>query len=212
MTGEHAVRRKRRPELPERIVTVAVGLFDAKGYAGTSMEEIATGVGLTAGALYQHFRDKQAILDVVLDTAAERQRQTLEEGDEGPDACRRLVGLVERLVGFAAVEAALLSVAHHDRHLAGERAQARAREADDAVAGRWLEALLACRPRRSPVEARLVVQALLGAAYAPTHTVSPLPPDRRAALLSAGIVAALLGDAVRPAGARSARGRRRHRR
>lgn len=196
MTAEHAARKKRRPDLPERIVTTALGLFDAKGYAGTSMDEIAAGVGLTAGALYQHFRDKQAILDAVLDAAADRQRQTLQHGEDG-EPCARLLGLVERLVRLAAEQAALLSVARHDRQMAGETAQTRAQEADDAVTACWLEALVDCRPRLSPVEAWLTVQAVLGAAYSPTHTVSALPPDRRAALLSEGIVAALLGDGRR---------------
>jgi AcrR family transcriptional regulator len=185
---------------------VAVGLFDAKGFAGTSMEEIAAGVGLTAGALYGHFRDKQSILDAVLDTATERQHQAL-ESDRGADACGRLLELAERLVDLAVRDAALLSVARHDRPLAGEAARARAAQADDAVSARWLQALLECRPGLSLPEARLTVAAVLGVVYSPAHTVSPLRPVQRAALLSGGVVAALLGDDRRRPTGRVVKGR-----
>src|SRR5581483_6004143 len=61
----------------------------------------------------------------------------------------------------------------------------------------WQKALRECRPDLSPAEAHLTVEAVLGAAYSPTHTVSPLPAERRAALVSDGIVAALVGDGQR---------------
>ena len=49
-------------ETAERVRLAALKLFAGKGYAAVSMREIAAGVGLQAGALYNHFPTKQAIL------------------------------------------------------------------------------------------------------------------------------------------------------
>jgi len=46
----------------ERILDVAQDLFVRKGYAETSLREIAAELGLSKAALYYHFESKQAIL------------------------------------------------------------------------------------------------------------------------------------------------------
>jgi AcrR family transcriptional regulator len=46
----------------ERIVDVASMLFYEKGYHGTTMREIAQGVQIKAGSLYNHFDGKQELL------------------------------------------------------------------------------------------------------------------------------------------------------
>ncbi len=50
----------------ERILDEARDQFLNKGYAATSMQEIADAVGMTKPALYYHFRDKQDLLLAVL--------------------------------------------------------------------------------------------------------------------------------------------------
>jgi len=50
----------------ERILDEARTLFLTKGFAATSMQEIADAVGLTKPALYYHFKDKQDLLLAVL--------------------------------------------------------------------------------------------------------------------------------------------------
>jgi AcrR family transcriptional regulator len=46
----------------QRILDVATDLFYERGYHGTTMREIAAGVGIKAGSLYNHFPGKQDIL------------------------------------------------------------------------------------------------------------------------------------------------------
>ncbi len=46
----------------ERILDVALDLFVRKGYAETSLREIAAELGVSKAALYYHFESKQAIL------------------------------------------------------------------------------------------------------------------------------------------------------
>jgi AcrR family transcriptional regulator len=48
-----------------RILAVALELFAAQGYAGTSIRDITERMGLTKAALYYHFASKEQILDAV---------------------------------------------------------------------------------------------------------------------------------------------------
>jgi AcrR family transcriptional regulator len=55
----------------ERILLEASILFAIKGYASVSIRDIADKVGITPGALYNHFGGKDALLDAVLNQAKE---------------------------------------------------------------------------------------------------------------------------------------------
>ncbi|MET9822544.1 MULTISPECIES: TetR/AcrR family transcriptional regulator [Streptomyces] len=51
-----------RPRNRKRLIVEAAGrVFSERGYHRASMEEIATGVGITAAALYRHFPNKYAL-------------------------------------------------------------------------------------------------------------------------------------------------------
>lgn len=50
-----------------RILSAAAGLFGERGYASTSLRQIAGAVGMTPPALYWYFASKQAILHALLD-------------------------------------------------------------------------------------------------------------------------------------------------
>lgn len=51
----------------EGILKVAAKLFSSKGYAGTTMAEIADEVGIRSPSLYYHFREKADILRALAD-------------------------------------------------------------------------------------------------------------------------------------------------
>ena len=48
--------------MSERILNVAIVLFKARGYHGTSVRELAQAVNIEPASLYYHFRSKQEIL------------------------------------------------------------------------------------------------------------------------------------------------------
>lgn len=50
----------------EAIIDASFQLFTEKGYHGTSMRDIATRAGITAGSIYNHFTDKEQIIQKVL--------------------------------------------------------------------------------------------------------------------------------------------------
>jgi len=56
----------------ERIVEAAIGLFSDAGYAGTSMRDIATAVGVLPGSLYAHIGGKEELLVEILEAGADR--------------------------------------------------------------------------------------------------------------------------------------------
>jgi DNA-binding transcriptional regulator YbjK len=51
------------PQTRERILDVAEALFAERGFAGTSVRDIAASAGLTAASLYNHFDGKEALYD-----------------------------------------------------------------------------------------------------------------------------------------------------
>ena len=62
----------------ERILNEALKQFSVKGYAGTSMSEIAKPLGITKAALYKHFVGKQEIFDTILEESRKRYESLLE--------------------------------------------------------------------------------------------------------------------------------------
>ena len=57
----------REKNTKERILEEALKLFSQKGYIGTSMNDIATKLGVTKAALYKHYTNKQEILDSIVE-------------------------------------------------------------------------------------------------------------------------------------------------
>lgn len=53
----------------EAILTSAAVLFAGVGYSSVSMRDIAEGAGITPGALYNHFRDKDALYAATMEHA-----------------------------------------------------------------------------------------------------------------------------------------------
>lgn len=62
-----------------RILDEARTLFLERGFAATSMQEIADAVGMTKPALYYHFKDKQELLLAVLGREMEDGHQAFRE-------------------------------------------------------------------------------------------------------------------------------------
>jgi AcrR family transcriptional regulator len=71
-----------------QIETVAAELFYRRGYGATSVREILAALGMTPGALYNHFRSKEELLySIASRTCAELERQlaaAMRRGDGEP--------------------------------------------------------------------------------------------------------------------------------
>jgi AcrR family transcriptional regulator len=58
---------RRSDETRRSLVTEARRLFGEQGYAGTAINDVVQAVGLTKGALYHHFRDKDDLFRSVVE-------------------------------------------------------------------------------------------------------------------------------------------------
>jgi AcrR family transcriptional regulator len=63
---------KRRPKGKATIVAAACELFAERGFAPARVNEIADRVGITGGAIYRHFADKEALLEATALEALDR--------------------------------------------------------------------------------------------------------------------------------------------
>ena len=56
----------------QEIVASAIGLFAAKGYGATTVNDILDAVGIAKGTFYHHFRSKEAVMHAVVLQIAEQ--------------------------------------------------------------------------------------------------------------------------------------------
>ncbi|MDP4508773.1 TetR/AcrR family transcriptional regulator [Nonomuraea turcica] len=60
---------RRRGHDPESVLSIAVGVFNERGYDGTSMEDLARALGVTKSAIYYHVPGKEQLLARALERA-----------------------------------------------------------------------------------------------------------------------------------------------
>jgi len=68
-----------QPNARERLLKTAIGMFAEKGYAGTSVREIAEKAGVSKPVLYYYFKSKEGLFLAILDLAEDLQKQLLSE-------------------------------------------------------------------------------------------------------------------------------------
>lgn len=80
----------------KELIDIAIDCFARYGYQGTSVDRIAKAAGVTKGAIYYHFRDKEALLAAAVANrvlAFERRVQKAVEGAPCPDSLRRIAAV-----------------------------------------------------------------------------------------------------------------------
>src|SRR5262250_2941866 len=105
MSPREARPRGKRPEASrEQLIAAAIDCFARLGYQGTSIDRIARDVGVTKGAIYYHFRDKEQLLfEAVKDRIGGFERQVLDEVGPAPDALEKLRHVVDACFFHATV-------------------------------------------------------------------------------------------------------------
>jgi AcrR family transcriptional regulator len=88
-------------DLKARISLTAQELFLSEGVEGVSMRKIADRVGVTATAIYRHFRDKDEILEELIDAGLAILSEYLGPALKAEDPYRRLRGLIDAYLRFA---------------------------------------------------------------------------------------------------------------
>jgi AcrR family transcriptional regulator len=85
-----ALRGRGEEQTRQRILGVAAEWFGTRGYAATSIRDIAREVGVTVGAIYVHFPSKDRLLAAVYEEGVRRIGQAVDAVPEGGEPWSRL--------------------------------------------------------------------------------------------------------------------------
>jgi TetR/AcrR family acrAB operon transcriptional repressor len=94
----------------QRILDAAGAIFLAHGFAGSSLQRIAQAAGLTRGAIYWHFTNKQQLLQALMARAScgePPQDSKIEDGDPTQALVRLAMAPLERLSRSTPLQRAL---------------------------------------------------------------------------------------------------------
>ncbi|MGH3632131.1 MAG: TetR/AcrR family transcriptional regulator, partial [Sciscionella sp.] len=101
----------------DRVVRTSVDIFSRRGFRATSMNEIASGVGLSKPTLYHYFRSKDEILvriySEVLDESLRMARATV---DRAPTPLAAIRDLITSRVVYTCENQALLKICFEEEH------------------------------------------------------------------------------------------------
>lgn len=82
----------------ERILDAAEDLFAEKGYSATSLGDVADRVGIRSPSLYNHFKNKEALYEAVLERLLVDFSAPLAELESGPVTNDRVIHWMETIV------------------------------------------------------------------------------------------------------------------
>lgn len=183
-----------------RILDAAAKTFRHKGYAATTLAEIARAADMQAGSLYYHFGSKDELIEEVLDIGMRRVHEAVEKSQEHlrPDSPYR-----ERI--RAAIEAHLITLLKHDDYTSANMrifgqvpgdVQRRHTRQRDAYAELWRRIFAKAQKAgalRSDIDLGLVRMLIMGALnwsvewYRPGKTSIQTMADHLCLMLFGGI-------------------------
>lgn len=95
------MRNKYPEQTLEQILSVSARLFIEKGYDKTSVQDIIEALGMSKGAVYHHFKSKEAILEAVMERRSAQAASLLTrltQTTEAPNAREKLAKILEVLI------------------------------------------------------------------------------------------------------------------
>ncbi len=101
--------------MKDRIAREAMNLFARKGFAGTSMREIAEACDVTKATLYHHFPDKHALYQTAIGQALDEIcSRVAAAGADAPDPLTRLRRLVRAQLELFVTESTRIRALYHN--------------------------------------------------------------------------------------------------
>lgn len=162
------------------ILAAAATLFAERGYAGVTIEDLGTAVGVSGPAVYRHFPGKAAVLAAILQDAS----RVLLDGAErvlesSPDPEEVLRSLIRFHVDFALGDADVIVVQDRELERLDRDARHEVRSLQRRYVEHWADTLSRLRPDRAEAELRFRAQAAFGLLNSTPH--SARIPGRRLA-------------------------------
>jgi len=81
----------------KKIFDASIKLFAQKGYKATTVREIAKEVGIQQSAIYNHFKNKEAILDAIIDSLQKSHLINLFDDKEPKDIYKQGKALLKKI-------------------------------------------------------------------------------------------------------------------
>jgi AcrR family transcriptional regulator len=133
----------------EQILARAAALFARRGYAGTSMNDVAEACGVSKAALYHYVRDKEGLLAAIAGAHIDRLGALVDAvlaDSAGDDPERRVRRLVEAFLAAYADAQDEHRVLTDDVRFLPEAERARVLDGERRVVAAFADAVAAARP------------------------------------------------------------------
>lgn len=184
----------------EELLASAARLFAARGFHGTSIEDLGAAVGISGPAVYKHFPSKDAVLAEMLVGIS---RHLLDggraevESAAGPE--QALEALLSFHTGFALERPELIRVQDRDLANLSPGQARRVRRLQRAYVETWVEVLTGREPGLAPEVARTRAHAVFGLLNSTPHSARTADAEGVHEVLTA-MARAALGVTRPPAG------------
>jgi len=159
------------------------------------MDDVGAAAGVTGPALYHHFAGKEAMLIAALMPVSESLlkggRERVAAHPDDPRAA--LESLVDFHVEFALDNPAVIALHLHELDRLPEEPRRQIRRLQRLYVEEWVTVLTRLRPELSAAEARILAHAAFGLMNSTPFLGGEVERERRAELLRAAALAALLG-------------------
>jgi AcrR family transcriptional regulator len=150
------------PSKYEALLNESMRLFNLKGYRDTSMEDIATAVGMPASGIYKYFSGKSDILAAAFRRAADRLSAELAViVSTVPDREEALTTVIDAYVARSFDHPELDYVYYSERLNMTPADQKILRNLQRSNVESWVELVVSVRPEWTPGQARFAVHAAM---------------------------------------------------
>src|SRR5947209_406975 len=160
------------------------------------MDDIGAAAGVTGPALYHHFAGKEAMLVAALAPVSEGLLEggRARVGQHVDEPKLALESLVEFHVAFALANPAVIALHLHELDRLPEDPRRQIRRLQRLYVEVWVQTLTAMRDELSAAEARVLAHAAFGLMNSTPFLAGEVDRERRAELLRAATLAALLDN------------------
>ena len=99
MNGGSLMAQKLKPEIRDRILENALAAFMENGYKNTSMKKIAVHSNIAVGNIYNYFKDKEELYEIIVQPVFSAINNLFEE----PPVSFDLSGIEQKIIKFLAI-------------------------------------------------------------------------------------------------------------
>ncbi|RJS46745.1 TetR/AcrR family transcriptional regulator [Nocardioides cavernaquae] len=194
VTRRAPLKRTPRPrDRKQQIVAAAGELFYRHGFHNVGTGQIADSVGITAGALYRHFKGKQDLLSHTLTEAFDQATRLVTQNPP-----RDLQDLIRRIASTAGERRYLGILWNREARFLSDDARAAMRERFFAFLDEFARQLRSTRPDLSAADADLLAWSALAVLTSPSYHGSSMDPGALVDLLEQMTLAACTTPLAHP--------------